>query len=414
MSAFYDQASLVLVPSGYKSGKIYAQKPLTTDGQLTFTRASTATRVNASGLIEEVASGVPRLDYLNSSCPRLILEPQRSNLALWSENFDNAAWTKIRCTVTANTLVSPDGNTNADTLVADVGTNTSYGVDSAILTGTGIFTASVFAKKGNSNWMYIRQGSSAGGTTLVRAWFDLNNGTIGSTSPAAISHKIEDYGNGWYRCSMTFEVLSGGVPRPQFRISTGDEVVSFDSDGTQSINLWGAQCEAGAYGTSYVKTEAATVTRLADQASKTGISSLIGQTEGTLFIDMEFEAYDNLAKWIAFLRTGSAYIGIYTDNVSRFIAEVANSGVSQFISSTYTFSVGQRYKLAIAYKANDFAFYVNGTQVATDNSGTVPATSQFDLQYNTTANNLTARTYNQTLLFKTRLSNEKLAEITSL
>ena len=94
MSVFYDLASLVLVPSGYKASKVYAQNPLTADGQLTFSRASTATRVNASGLIETVASNVPRLDYLGSTCPKSQLDPQRVNSALYSSEFDNAAWTK--------------------------------------------------------------------------------------------------------------------------------------------------------------------------------------------------------------------------------------------------------------------------------------------------------------------------------
>jgi hypothetical protein len=153
---------------------------------------------------------------------------------------------------------------------------------------------------------------------------------------------------------------------------------------------------------------------VADECSKTGISSLIGQTEGVLFCDFEFKGYDELSKWIAFLGTGSSYIGFYTDNVFRMIAEVANGGTSQFISQTFTFSVGQRYKLALAYKENDFAFYVNGTQIATDSSGTVPTTSQFALQYNTTANNLTSRIYNQALLFKTRLTNDKLISLTTI
>jgi hypothetical protein len=153
---------------------------------------------------------------------------------------------------------------------------------------------------------------------------------------------------------------------------------------------------------------------LADSASKTGISSLIGQTEGTLFIDMEFEGYDNNNKWLAFLGSGISYIALYTTTNSRFTAEVANIGVGQFNSSTFVFAVGQRYKLALTYKANDFAFYVNGTQVATDNSGTVPATSEFNFQYNTATNNLTARTYNQALLFPTRLTNADLATLTTL
>ena len=156
------------------------------------------------------------------------------------------------------------------------------------------------------------------------------------------------------------------------------------------------------------------MTRGADAASKTGISSLIGQTEGVLFIDMEFEGYDNDGKWLAFLGGGSSYIGLYTNAYFRFIADIANSGVGQFNSSTFVFAVGQRYKLALAYKANDFAFYVNGVQIATDNSGTVPATSQFSFEYNNTADNLTARTYNQALLFTTRLTNAQLAELTSL
>jgi hypothetical protein len=93
---FYDLASLVVVPSGVKAQKVYAQKPMTTDGQLTFGRASTATRVNASGLIETVASNVPRLDYLGSTCPKLQLEPSRTNLALHSSAINNAAWVKVR------------------------------------------------------------------------------------------------------------------------------------------------------------------------------------------------------------------------------------------------------------------------------------------------------------------------------
>jgi hypothetical protein len=64
-----------------------------------------------------MTADVPRLDYLGSSCPSLLLEPQRTNLALYSEQFDNAAWTKTNVTVTANDEVSPDGYVNADKLI---------------------------------------------------------------------------------------------------------------------------------------------------------------------------------------------------------------------------------------------------------------------------------------------------------
>jgi hypothetical protein len=152
---------------------------------------------------------------------------------------------------------------------------------------------------------------------------------------------------------------------------------------------------------------------VADACFKTGISSLIGQTEGVLFADFVFTAYDSQAKWIAFLGGGSYYIGLYTDGSSHFVAEVYDNAFS-FLNQTFTFSVGTRYKLALAYKTNDFAFYVNGTQVATDNSGTVPATSQFSFEYNSTANNNTSRIYNQAILFPTRLTNAELASLTTI
>jgi hypothetical protein len=201
---------------------------------------------------------------------------------------------------------------------------------------------------------------------------------------------------------------------PNFRIAMADDSGNETYTGSNKQTLiYGVQIEAGAYATSYIPTLSTSVTRLADAASKTGITSLIGQTEGVMFIDMEFEGYDNLAKWIAFLGTASTYMGIYTTTNSRFYFEVVNAGVQAFATSS-AFVVGQRYKLALAYKANDFAFYVNGVQIGTDNSGTVPATSQFALQYNTNANNLTARAYNQALVFKTRLTNAQLAELTTI
>jgi hypothetical protein len=81
-------SSLLLVPSGYKSGVVYSQIPTNGDGDLTFTRASSATRVNSDGEIEVVGSGVPRLDYSQGSCPALLLEPQRTNILTRNRAFN--------------------------------------------------------------------------------------------------------------------------------------------------------------------------------------------------------------------------------------------------------------------------------------------------------------------------------------
>jgi hypothetical protein len=216
---------------------------------------------------------------------------------------------------------------------------------------------------------------------------------------------------------MTFEVLSGGAPRPQFRISTGDEVVSFDSDGTQSINLWGAQCEQGSYATSLIPTLSTSVTRVADAASKTGISSLIGQTEGTLFLDFvpndkEFQIYFQVRT------TGGSNVGqidfrYQSGNLRAFGSD--NGGITQFSITAGDIVVGQRYKCAVRYKLNDVAFYVNGALAGTDLSASFAISALQQLSFNENgASFLPNASVNQALIFPTPLSNAQLAELTTL
>jgi hypothetical protein len=92
-------------------------------------------------------SGLPRLDYLGSSCPRLLLEPQRTNLALYSEQIDNAGWTKQGLTITANSAVSPDGYTNADLLDDGTAASTQHWFfQGTTLANSTTYTLSLYAK----------------------------------------------------------------------------------------------------------------------------------------------------------------------------------------------------------------------------------------------------------------------------
>ena len=355
-------------------------------------------------------ANVPRLDYLNSSCPRLLLEPQRINLVTFSEQINNADWFSNNLTITANQAISPDGYTNADLLDDGTAASTQHWFyQGTTLANSTTYTLSLYAKYVSRQNMSI---NIYNGASSQYVDYNIQNGTIvGSTGDVTAS--ITSAGNGWYRLTYTRAMAASGGPN--YRIALADDTGNETYTGSNKQTLiYGCQIEAGAYATSYIPTLGASVTRGADDSGKTGISSLIGQTEGVMFIDMEFKGYDNIAKWLAFLGTGNSYISFYTDTIARFIVEISNSGSVVFQNQTITFSVGQRYKLAVAYKANDFAFYINGTQIATDNSGTPPATSQFALQYNTNNDNLTARTYNQALLFKTRLTNAQLAELTTI
>ena len=123
--SIYDDAGVIQIPSAYKksvsNGTLYSVVPSNGDGDFTFTRGSSATRVNKDGLIEEVSSHIARLDYPLidgevQDCPALLLEPSRTNLLIRSEELDNASWPLSGSTVTANQIVSPDGSQNADFL----------------------------------------------------------------------------------------------------------------------------------------------------------------------------------------------------------------------------------------------------------------------------------------------------------
>jgi hypothetical protein len=404
---FYDLASLVLVPSGYKASKVYAQKPLTTDGQLAFSRASTATRVNASGLIETVSSNVPRLDYLNSSCPRLLLEPQRSNVLTFSEQIDNAAWGKTNVSVTANNTASPDGYTNADKVVANT-TNGVHRIEQDRATAAQVATQSIFAKASGYNFIALENGGEI-------AYFNISTGVVGTVSGGTAS--IQNYGNGWYRCIFTATALN---TKSYIYISNANNVISFAGDNTSGAFLYGAQFEAGAYATSYIPTLGTSVTRVADAASKTGISSLIGQTEGTLYSEFVVNGFADFGTPLC-VNNGTTNESIWLTTFANgdIRAEVfSNAGGG--VQATFTKSgnvVGQTYKIALGYAANNFAFFVNGVQVGTtDTSGAVPVgMNRVDFDYTSTSSFVqSAIAIKQALLFKTRLTNAQLAELTTL
>lgn len=278
--SLFDDSSLVITPNGVKAGKLYALK----GDDLTVTRATSATRVNASGLIETVGANVPRLDYSNGTCPSILVEPQRTNLALYSEQFDNINWTKSNMNVTANSSTSPDGTTTADTITV---TSTSAELFGAGTSATTTTTSSVFVKKGNQKYFGITINGVNNFDSRYQAVFDLDNGTIfqennSSTQLTNRSAKIESYANGWYKVSVTatFAILAVGFVVFQHSnsvptIPSNNLVWNNSTNGNTFI--WGAQLEAGSYATSYIPTTSASVTRNADvitDSTITGITTL--------------------------------------------------------------------------------------------------------------------------------------------
>lgn len=407
--SFFDDASLVMIPSGYKASKVYSVKPTDGTGDLTFSRASTATRVNASGLIASVASNVPRLDYTNSTCPKLLLEPQRTNLVLYSEAF-NAVWTLNGITVTPDATTSPTGVASADKLIATAGAGAKYAFQILAVTNAVAYTTSTYFKAAEYTFAFMRLGGIDGNPYVI---YNLATQAVVATS-GLTSSTITSVGNGWYRVTVTATQTSivlapvvMVIPSTGYTLN-GSNLPEFTGDGTSGGFVWGAQSEQGSYATSFIPTEGTAVTRVADACSKTGISSLIGQTEGTVFFEYpNFNSDFNSGLIGIDDGSGNNRILFYSDTNNRITAQVRTNGVSQQPAS---YSVSGDVKVAIAYDSTGFVFYVNGTLRFTGTAVVFSSTMSV-LTYNHVG--VGSSITNQALLFKTRLTNAQLAELTA-
>jgi hypothetical protein len=358
-----------------------------------------------------MTANVPRLDYLGSSCPSLLLEPQRTNLALFSEQINNTSVYAIQeSAVTPNAITSPDGTTNADLWYPTTSSNTGSCrlLQTIVAPSFGVsYTASIFVKRNNKRWLYFSAPDAS--SANHNAFFDIQNGVVGSIGSSVTNASIQDYGNGWYLCSVT----STATSTTQYifvSAANGNGDQSVTANGTDGFYFYGAQLEAGSYPTSYIPTLGTSVTRVADVASKTGISSLIGQTEGTVFIDVKVSNKDSDLFLFNLNVVNNIIIGIGSGNVRASI--YANSVVYNFTAFLIS---NINLKIAVGYKSGDSVLYINGVLIST-----LTNTFAFsDLLNNVYINRSfiygnNSNDYNTILVSKTRLSNTELAQITTL
>ena len=272
-----------------KEGTILAYNDLNSNYKplpFEFERPGTATRVNKQGLIEVVGNNEPRIDYKDNSEGALLLEPQRTNLLPYSENFNNAYWTKSGVSV-VDGFLSPKGDLSAYKLI-ESNTNAKHQVFRAnAFASSTEYTYSFFAKKGERNFVsYIFSGV----TNTSSVYFDLENGVIGSTnavpSMTLINQSIEPYGNDWFRCSLTFtQAVNTSVSIAVSDQDYGASEPTYQGDGTSGVYIWGAQLEQGSYATSYIPTSGGIATRTAEQNNLSNINHLIAANQGSWFLD---------------------------------------------------------------------------------------------------------------------------------
>ena len=404
----YTDASLIYYPSGVKAGKAYSLKPTDGSGDLTFTRASTATRVNESGLIEEVAANVPRLDNSQGGCSTLLLEPQRTNLFLNSNSTEG--FNASNATRTLNQITSPDGSINASSVVCTNNFGNINKSGQAVTAGTK-YVYSVFLKLKDTNWAYIRVLS----TDLdYFVWIDLLNGIKGTDANSVGS--IQDYGNGWFRCNIVFTNISATTANVYAYPTSSNNANSAIGN---SFYAWGIQLEAGSYPTSYIPTTSTAVTRVKDFGNTNGLSTIINSVEGTIIFK---------ASAASIAERGGISIGkdlLSSERISFYyspgniLVVTAVSGGANISTLVYNYaSINHidEHCFGIVYSASGLKLFRDGALVKSNvNSAsfTVNTFNSFSLFSDDVSYPLYGK-LQQALIFQTVLSDAQLIELTTL
>lgn len=366
-----DTQSILMTPTAYDVSSMNSILPKNGNGDFTFDRSSTATRVNKEGLIETVAIDTPRLDYplidgVVQSEPALLLEPSRTNLITYSEDFTGWSLTSASKSLDSS-VVSPEGSSGVQKLTSSIGSSFHFALFSVTLTGKQSF--SVFLKKGTVSQasLFLSEVGNFG------AIFDLENGLVESVSGSDNTAEIHNYGNGWYRCIVNHTSTDDLVNQVRIGVNNG-AIGGFNADGTEAIYIYGAQVEAGSYATSYIPTSGSSVTRSAETCNSAGTSDDFNDSEGVLYAEIAALADDSTYKRIA-LSNGSTTnrVAIGTNNTSDTIRCFVASGGSlqaDFLLGISDITLSN--KIALKYKANDFSLFINGFEVGTDTSGSAP------------------------------------------
>jgi hypothetical protein len=371
---------------------------------------TTSARSTFAGITVDGTSvpNVPRLDYSGgATCPRLLLEPQRTNLATYSESFDNAAWTKANATVTANATTSPDGYVNADKLVEDTTAADRHHTSQNITTTNNTsYIAYIFVKKGERDFIYFRSNVAS---SFNLQWFDLTNKTVGGTVGSFDDVGVVEFANDWVLCYIKKTELTGSSRVFQWGLATDNLVETYNGDGTSGLFLWGAQVEAGAYATSYIPTLGAAVTRLADDSYL--LQTPTDADTFTYFFELEAPEFQSGGGDLLLENSGgSSQVRVYLNNGSTGVLRLRTDSPAYNYDHTYAslgIAVGDTLKIALSINNGVMKGFINGALETTATAATI---SFGRMHYRPIANIV----LKQALYFDAALSDAQAIELTTL
>ena len=343
--------TIAMIPSGYKANKVYSVLPTNGSGDLNFTRTSEATRINQQGLVEEMATGIPRLDYSDGGCPSLLLEPASTNLITHSEDFSNAVWTVFDVTKEPNTIIDPSGNLTGCRVTGLASGNRAIQQIvnvTADPTNDRTYTGSLWIKSPNTTSCQIRVGSAGSNTTIT------------------ISDEWQRF-DAQYVLGATFTAIRLGV------------VLFNDGD---IVDVAFGQVEESSYVTSYIPTNASIDTRDADAVSKTGLSNYINSSEGVLYLEIKNAFQEATNRGITLqsaANDGSDLVGFRFLGTSQNLNAYIRANSSTVINSSVVNAETGFLKVALKYKSAETSLWVNGSKVFEDNSSTFSFSSPLDI-----------------------------------
>ena len=314
--------------------------------QIYGSNTGTAVLTNVS-IVEGGEIDIPRIDYTGGGCPHILVEPQRSNRITYSEDFTDSSWVKTNVDVSNNTELAPNGTETATRAIIS-STGTDLRTQCNVIESTN-YTFTFYAKKGTS-------------TDITYRVYDVSNGS-NIVSP---TNYFSQVGIDWQRVELNFTTPSGCTSVLVY--------LSSDSAVVGDIYLWGAQLEEGSYATSYIPTEGTTATRATETyESAEDISGLIGQTEGTFFIELSKpvlspDNYITISLNNAASNSIDNTLTIGFKNSNEYYIRLRAGGTSVFTSGNTASLANTFYKIAVSYKSGQSLIYIDGSPI-TPNGG---------------------------------------------
>ena len=394
------------------SGSVYIQDAQLEQGLVATSVITTGAVPVQAGLLENT----PRLDYSGgATCPSLLLEPPRTNDSPYSE-YISAFNNLSAINVNDNATDSPEGVSNAAFIYADATSNQHYISNNHSYTSGTAFTISIFVKVKDYDYFFIRAQDFLSPSTTS---FNLSNGTLAAAG-GEDSYTIESFNSDWYRISATYTPTSTTANNNGLRLGFSPTTsYNYTGDNSSGGYVYGYQFENNAsYPTSYIPTYGTSQTRVADGCVKTGISSLIGQTEGTIYLEADIQKHNEAGFYIAISDGAQLGNALYvyqpsSGTLTVLVRKTGNpsDGVIQVTSSNWTAGIN---KLAIAYTSTTAEFFINGFSKGTTTFSSLASFTNLTIGSRPDGVGLLVGTggYKQAILFPKVLSDLQLAILT--